>query len=771
VQHKQATKLDVPVLNRADLPGLIRVMQTSPNAHVKQTAWRLAQENYASDPRLAQIKKPMGSKALEIYEQTRTATTLAQRKAVLDSFAAATDDWTRSALVAAATEQAPSYVTEALTYAKPQALGDFVVAVLPAALPADASRLLTAAAAAGPDAGALKTSIVRAVGRMPGISNALGAETTGALETLLDDPETTAAAFGVVAKYGRLTGTLGGKADKAAPLILQDLRDPKTSDDRRVDSAAALLAVPGPARTQALSTIAPMLSDAAVPAPFKGRLIAALGDSAGPDVDAVLIAALARTNSTPLFDQLVRRPESSLALLAAIQDRTVPAANISPANVARLRTHANRQVALKAVAVFDALSLATRAKSDIIAALLPEVEKPGDAVKGRALFIGTCSSCHKLGELDANVGPPLNGIGAHPRAELLGHIIDPNREVDPSFWQWNVTTRKGDTLSGVIASENAASLTLRGPAGDVEIKKEDITTRENTRRSLMPEGFEALGAQVLRDIVSFLALSKTAPEPQAAAGQTPASAAASVQGPKEGGRGDAPLPETRPIVWAAGKTKVLVIGGGSSHDFGRFFGGTDGATLVAAGFSVNYTEDRDQAAAELGKADVAVISVNRQFFDAPAYRKALFDFAAARKGLVMLHPGTWYGFAQWPELNAAIVGGGARGHDRIARFSVNAVKPDHPVMKGVPASFDVEDELYYMNAEADKIPPGTASIDVLAQTSPSVRYMQPHPAVWITSHPTARVVGITLGHDERVHDLPAFKTLLTNAVKWAARAQ
>ena len=50
-------------------------METSPNAHVKKTAWRLAQENHASDPRLAQIRKPMGSKALELYEQARAATT------------------------------------------------------------------------------------------------------------------------------------------------------------------------------------------------------------------------------------------------------------------------------------------------------------------------------------------------------------------------------------------------------------------------------------------------------------------------------------------------------------------------------------------------------------------------------------------------------------------------------------------------------------------------------------------------------------------------
>jgi type 1 glutamine amidotransferase len=269
--------------------------------------------------------------------------------------------------------------------------------------------------------------------------------------------------------------------------------------------------------------------------------------------------------------------------------------------------------------------------------------------------------------------------------------------------------------------------------------------------------------------------SQAAPAQSAPAQSTPAPAAAAPiappaqSGPKEGGKGDAPLPETRPITWGPGKARVLVIGGGSSHNFGAFFGGTDVATLKAAGYSVNYTEDRDQAAAELRNADVAVISVNRQFFDTPEYRKALFDFAAAGKGLVMLHPGAWYGYASWPELNAKIVGGGARGHDRIAKFTVDAVKADHPVMKGVPKSFEVEDELYYMNAEPDKIPAGTSPIEVLAQTSPSVRYKQPHPSVWITQHPNARIVGIALGHDERVHDLAPFKTLLTNAVTWTAR--
>jgi type 1 glutamine amidotransferase len=237
-------------------------------------------------------------------------------------------------------------------------------------------------------------------------------------------------------------------------------------------------------------------------------------------------------------------------------------------------------------------------------------------------------------------------------------------------------------------------------------------------------------------------------------------------GPKEGSKGDGPLVPASPVQWEAGKARVLVIGGGSSHNFAKFFGETDVATLKAAGFTVHYTEDRDQAAAELANADAAIISVNRKFFDTAAYRKALFDFAAAGKGIVMLHPGTWYGFGGWPELNAQIVGGGARGHDRIHPFDVKALQADHPVMKNVPASFTVEDELYYINAEG--APEGTAAIEVLAETSKSDKYQKPHPSVWITQHPKARVVGIALGHDGRTHDLRPYQQILINAAMWTS---
>jgi type 1 glutamine amidotransferase len=97
---------------------------------------------------------------------------------------------------------------------------------------------------------------------------------------------------------------------------------------------------------------------------------------------------------------------------------------------------------------------------------------------------------------------------------------------------------------------------------------------------------------------------------------------------------------------------------------------------------------------------------------------------------------------------------------------VKAVKADHPVMKDVPASFTVEDELYYVNAEG--APEGTNAIEVLAETSNSDKYQKPHPSVWITKHPKAKIVGLALGHDARVHDLKPYQQLLINAAKWTS---
>ena len=67
-------------------------------------------------------------------------------------------------------------------------------------------------------------------------------------------------------------------------------------------------------------------------------------------------------------------------------------------------------------------------------------------------------------------------------------------------------TKRGQTLSGLLAEETASSLKLRGAEGVEEsVLRSEIEVFRSSGRTLMPEGLEeALGAQGLADLIAFL---------------------------------------------------------------------------------------------------------------------------------------------------------------------------------------------------------------------------------------------------------------------------
>ncbi|MBP7142573.1 MAG: ThuA domain-containing protein [Opitutaceae bacterium] len=971
VQHKQARTLTRPTLDRADVAGLIRVIQNHPNSQVKKTAWRLAQETAAGSAALAALHKPIGSRAEAEYSIAQEASAPRARREILKTFTGASDAWTQSAIIAAATQHAAPYLIDAFEVSENAGLDVFVTAVAPSLRAEEIVGVLSAASDAR-TAGArpLKLALLRSLAQSSKLKPKADPALMASLRNFLEDPATASAALPLAARWDS-DGTLASVRERVTTTLQKTLSDSAQSDGARAEAAISLLSMPQ-SQAGTLSRIRDLFAKATLSGQLRTDFITAIGNVSGDIAASALVEVFSRTHAQEAFEQILKRPKFTVALLAAIKSGSVDARSLGPVNASRLRRHPNASVSREATSLLASLTPEIKEKNLLIAQLAPEVEKPGDASKGQAIFTAACAVCHAHGDIAGRpVGPSLTGMGSHGPSELLTHIIDPNREVDPSYHQWDIVTTSGETYVGVIVSENYRSITLRNQGSDHEILKSDISRRENTHRSLMPEGFEGIGAEGLRDLLTYMcgidrnvrvldlrnaftadsrrgmfkredleddsvtlsrfgdvtvaglpfsvvdpAKAPTGRNVIALKGGTepgdfshefpmrveiPASVAAGylyflggiggnawpgggkdtlgipvmkvtvkfadgseeehllrngiqfsdavsnvdiagsidagpftrrgqlrcfgitlskkaqlraivlesfanrvvpctvaitassepvasipsgeekpltskaspatttwTPGPKEGWKGDAPLPPLTSVDWEAGKTRVLLIGGGSSHDFTRFFDKTDGAVFRAAGFTTHYTEDRDQATQALSSADVAVISVNRRFFDFPAYRESLWKFAESGKGIVMLHPGTWYGYPQWPELNALIVGGGARGHDKIARFSVNALRPDHPVMKSVPASFSVEDELYYFNGGKEKIPTGTAAIEVLAETSPSVKFGTPHPAVWITAHDHARIVGITLGHDQRTHDHPAFQQLLVNAVRWTS---
>ncbi|MEX2594863.1 MAG: ThuA domain-containing protein [Anditalea sp.] len=220
-------------------------------------------------------------------------------------------------------------------------------------------------------------------------------------------------------------------------------------------------------------------------------------------------------------------------------------------------------------------------------------------------------------------------------------------------------------------------------------------------------------------------------------------------------------PKSQQASNASESIRTLIVGGGASHDFDKWYKEADARTLREDGLAtVRYTDNTDSIVHYLPDIDVLYLTNNQPISD-PKTRQAIFDFADAGKGLVLGHAALWYNWEDWPEYNQLMVSGGSSGHDKYGSFDVNITNTNHPVTQGVDQKFTLKDELYYF--KVDESGPG---IEVLATAS--TEGSEIFPSVFVINHPNARIVGIALGHDGESHDLKAYKTILRNAVKWAA---
>ena len=215
------------------------------------------------------------------------------------------------------------------------------------------------------------------------------------------------------------------------------------------------------------------------------------------------------------------------------------------------------------------------------------------------------------------------------------------------------------------------------------------------------------------------------------------------------------------VEWGNG-TKALLIGGGTHHDYDTWFNKYDTDLLEKTGrYSAKYVESQDLTPATIESADIVILSANKNIVDS-AVRKALFLHVEGGGGLIVFHAGLWYSWSDWPEFNRDLAGGGARGHNRFGNFGVKITKPNHSILKDVPSEFEINDELYWF--EPDPKGPG---IETLA-TAWSEQKMAAFPQVFIVKNSSAKIVGLTLGHDGKSHELPAFQKLFINSADWVS---
>ena len=872
-------------------------------------------------------------------------------QAVVSAWPALSDKYLQSAALGVASGNPRQCIEIALSSDQPAAMTELVSKLATQIAQKQdigaAGQLVVTSADRPPAADLLKVAIYEALAKdlKPDLIPPWRPELEKAFGRLLAsaNPDVPAAALPLVARWDQ-EGRLASNLQPVITLLSAKLQDPNLPDAQRGQVAVNLLGV-RQLSPDIVPAVAKILGSPASDA-LQKRVVEALGAAPNSASGAALIAAFPRLGSElreAIFAQLIKRSEWSLALVKALEDRHVDALALGPPSLFRLRTHSDKTVAARANEVIDALRGPEQKEKDkLIAQFRPIVETPGNVLNGKALFTQNCAVCHKFNGEGKDLAPDLTGMGVHGAAELLVHIVDPNRLVEPNFIAVNIETKDEQSYTGIIARENRTSVVLRDANNEVEIRLENIKSRNSTGRSLMPEGFEALSGEGLRDLLTYVCagekkyrsldlrpiftanslrgiynspevveetlkfkrfglvkagdvpfeivspaktiggnnlivlkggqgFAKTLPQKvtlesvglrasrlhflggvggwawpccgddknekmpvakvtvkyadggseeillrngvefvdyidasyeapsskqvpglvsrgQVRSFTKPLQRAGVIQTislesfdnivaptfvaitAETGEAGDAGSPQgssetsqvaTPAFRWSNG-IHTLIVGGGSSHDFGKWFQQADSATLSENGKnSVNYTDEPSAVLATLKELDVLYLSNNQPLADDPL-RKAIFRFADSGKGLLLVHPALWYNWKDWPEYNRTLVGGGARSHDRYGEFEVTVDDPSHPVTAGVPRAFRIADELYHFERDDQGTP-----MQILA-TGKNLTTGKSYPVAWITKHPKARIVCITLGHDDKAHQHPAYQTLLQNSLRWTA---
>lgn len=205
---------------------------------------------------------------------------------------------------------------------------------------------------------------------------------------------------------------------------------------------------------------------------------------------------------------MVKRPARARALLEAIQSGKVRRGDLSGSQAAALRQSSDKGVKELAAKV---LTAPAGKRDDVVKAFAAAaVELKGDPKHGHEIYLAKCSSCHRLAGEGNALGPDLETVKNTGKEKMLTNILDPNREVAPNYTAYVVETRDGDSQVGVIASETAASVTLRMALGmEVVLGRDSIKSMRSAGLSMMPEGLEeGMKAQDLADLMEYVVVAK-----------------------------------------------------------------------------------------------------------------------------------------------------------------------------------------------------------------------------------------------------------------------
>lgn len=297
---------------------------------------------------------------------------------------------------------------------------------------------------------------------------------------------------------------------RAAKLLVEMVETAKTvaadqeaSPSSRVRAIGSLDLVPYEDAEEILAE----LLEGRQPQVVQMAVIGTLGKFRKPEVAQVIIEAwqsLSPKVQGLATETLFARQDRIIALLDAIEQKTVSPSQLDANRIQYLLKHSNKIIHAKAAELLSAEKLGSR--NDVVKDYSQSLAMKSDCAQGKAVFKKECSTCHKLEEVGYDLGLPLSDIKKRGREFILTNVLDPNREINPTYLNYVLITDEGLSVTGMITAESATSITLTRAEGESDtVLRSQIDELQNTGVSIMPEGLEKqLSKQNLADLIAYL---------------------------------------------------------------------------------------------------------------------------------------------------------------------------------------------------------------------------------------------------------------------------
>jgi putative heme-binding domain-containing protein len=152
---------------------------------------------------------------------------------------------------------------------------------------------------------------------------------------------------------------------------------------------------------------------------------------------------------------------------------------------------------------------------ELLAFLLSDDARGGDARRGRPIYEALCARCHGGTDLGGIIfGPDLTGVTRRlPRREIAEAIVYPSRVVAERYQATLVELDDGTARTGFITQKDETTVTLADLTGVHRLERPRIRSIATQKISLMPERLlYTLGREKIRDLMAFLEEVGTRPE-------------------------------------------------------------------------------------------------------------------------------------------------------------------------------------------------------------------------------------------------------------------